>query len=74
MNNQECKVRPEIVNVNSNEPVFCPFSNKTSRCSRSLVVTISYAKLGVPDAVKNMNIKVLHLMSRTNEKKTHKMA
>ena len=22
MNNQECKVRPEIANVNSNEPVF----------------------------------------------------
>ena len=26
MNNQECKVRPQIINVNSNEPVFCPFS------------------------------------------------
>ena len=24
MNNQECKVRPEIINVNSKEPVFCP--------------------------------------------------
>ena len=28
MNNQVCKVRPEIVNVNSNEPVFYPFSIK----------------------------------------------
>ena len=26
MNNQECKVRHEIVDVNSNEPVFYPFS------------------------------------------------
>ena len=26
MNNQGCKVRPEILNVNSNEPVFYPFS------------------------------------------------
>ena len=26
MNNQECQVRPEIVNDNSNEPVFYPFS------------------------------------------------
>ena len=26
MNNQECKVRNEIVNVNSNEPLFYPFS------------------------------------------------
>ena len=25
MNNQECKVRPQIVNVNSDEPVFDPF-------------------------------------------------
>ena len=25
MNSQECKVRPEIVNVNSSEPVFYPF-------------------------------------------------
>ena len=35
MNNQECKVRPEIVNVNSDEPVFYPFSIKTSKCSGS---------------------------------------
>ena len=26
MNNQECKVRPKIVNVNSDEPIFFPFS------------------------------------------------
>ena len=30
MNNQECKVRPEIVNINSNEPIFFPFSTKCS--------------------------------------------
>ena len=30
MNNQECKIRPEIVTVNSNKPVFYPFSIKTS--------------------------------------------
>ena len=35
INNQECKVRPEIVNVNSNEPVFFPCSIKTSKCSGS---------------------------------------
>ena len=28
MNNQACKVRPEIINVNNNEPVFYPFSIK----------------------------------------------
>ena len=35
MNNQECKVRPATVNVNSNEPAFYPFSIKTSECSGS---------------------------------------
>ena len=35
MKNQECKVRPEVINVNSNEPVFYPFSIKTSKCSGS---------------------------------------
>ena len=35
MKNQGCKVRPEIVNVNGNEPVFYPFSIETSKCSGS---------------------------------------
>ena len=28
MSNQECKVRPENINVNSNEPSFYPYSIK----------------------------------------------
>ena len=53
MNNQECKVKPEIVNVNSNEPVFYPFSIKTSKCSGSCNnINDPYAKLCVPDVVK----------------------
>ena len=35
MKNQECKVRPEIINVNKNEPIFYSFSIKTSKCSDS---------------------------------------
>ena len=30
MSNQECKIRPEIVNVNRDDPVFYPFSIKAS--------------------------------------------
>ena len=68
MNNQECKVRPKIVNVNSEEPVFFPFSIKTSECSGSCNnINDPYAKLCVPDVVKNLNAKVFNLMSRTNE-------
>ena len=33
--NEECKVRPQIVNVNSKEPIFYPYSIKTSKCSGS---------------------------------------
>ena len=68
MKNQECKVRPEIVNVNSNEPLFYPFSIKKSKCSGSYNnINDPYAKLRVPDVVKNINIKVFNLMSWTNE-------
>ena len=31
MNNKKCKAKPEIVNVNSDEPVFYPFSIITSK-------------------------------------------
>ena len=68
MINQECKVRAEIVNVNSNEPVFYPFSIKTSKCSGSCNnINDPYAKICVPDVVKDLNVKVFNLMSRTNE-------
>ena len=33
MNNQTCKGRSEIINVSSNNPVFHPFSVKTSKYS-----------------------------------------
>ena len=68
MNNQECKVRTEIVNVNSNEHVFYPFSIKTSKCSGSCKnINDPYTKICVPDVVKDLNVKVFNLMSRTNE-------
>ena len=68
MNNQECKVRPEIVNVNCNEPVIFPFRIKTSKSSGICNnINDSYAKLCVPDVAKSLNIKVFNLMSRTNE-------
>ena len=35
MNNQECKIKAEILNVKSDEPAFYPASIKTSKCSGS---------------------------------------
>ena len=68
MNNQACKVRQEIINLNSNEPVFYTFSTKTSKCSSSCSnINDPYAKICVPDAIKDLNVKIFNLMSRTNE-------
>ena len=60
MNNQKCKVRPQIVNVNGDEPVFFPFSIKTSKCSSSCNnINNPYVKLCVPDTVKSLKYKTL---------------
>ena len=68
MNNQECKKRPQVVNVNGDEPLLFPFSIKTNKCSGSCNdINYPHAKICVPDVVKNLNVKVFNLMSRTNE-------
>ena len=68
MNNQECKIRPQIININSNEPSFYPYTIKIYKCGGSCNnINDPYAKLCVPDVVKNMNFKVFILISRTNE-------
>ena len=73
MNNQPCKARPEIINVSNNNPVFYPFSIKTNKCSGNCNnINDPYPKLCVPDAVKDLNVKVFNLMSRTNETKNIK--
>ena len=68
MTNQEFKVRPQIVNVNSNNSIFYPFSIKTSKCSGSCNdINGPQAKICVTDIFKNLNLKVFNLISRTNE-------
>ena len=68
VNNQEGKVRSEIINVNTNEPMFYPYSIKINKCEGSCnTINDPYAKLCVPDTIKNINVKVFNLMSRTNE-------
>ena len=67
MNNQ-CKVRPHIVNVNGDDPMFFPFSIKTSKCSGSCNnINNPCAKLCVSGVLKTLNVKVFNLVSGTNE-------
>ena len=35
MNNQDCKIRPEIININSNKSLFYLCSIKVNKCSGS---------------------------------------
>ena len=47
---------------------FFLFSIETSKCSSSCNnINYPYAKICVPDVIKNLNVKLFNLMSRTNE-------
>ena len=67
MSNQECKVRPQILNVKVDDPIFFLYIVKTRKCSGSCNnINNSLAKLCVPD-VKVLNVKVSNLVSGINE-------
>ena len=67
MKNQQCKTRPQVVNVNS-LPIFYPFCVKIIKCMGNYNnINGPYAKIYVPDVLKNVNVKIFNLMSRTNE-------
>ena len=68
MNNQSSKIRPEIININSNEPSFYSYSILVNQCSGSCNNSNDrYVRLCASGVVKIMNIKAFNLMSRTNE-------
>ena len=68
MNNQECKIRTEIINLNTNDYLFYLYSIKINRCKGSSnAINDPYAKICVPDQINNTNVKIFNLMSRTNE-------
>ena len=67
MNNQECKTRPKIIDVNSNEPLFHLYSIKVNKCRVSCNnINDPYAR---SDMVRNMNLKVFNLISWSNQRK-----
>ena len=54
--------------MNTNEPVFYPYSIKVNKCSGSCNnKNDPFTKLCVPDITKNINVKVFNIMARTNE-------
>ena len=68
MNNHEFRVRPKMINTNKNVPLFYPYSINVNKCIGSCNnINDPYIKLYVLDIIKNINVKVFNLMSRTNE-------
>ena len=64
INNQEFKIRSEIINVNTDEPMFYPYSIIITKCKDSCnTINDPCAKLCVPDTIKNVNVKIFNLMS-----------
>ena len=63
MNNQECKIRPEIININTNEPLFYPYSIKINKRKGSCnTINDPYAKIYDPGNIKNTNVKVFNII------------
>ena len=66
MNNQECKIRPEIVNVISDE-----WSGSCNKCSGSCNnINDPFTKFCVPNIIKNINLE--NVNNQWN--KIHKMS
>ena len=50
MKNQECKVSPKTIVINSNNPIFYPFSVKINKCSGNCNnINDPYARICIPD-------------------------
>ena len=63
-----CKIRPQVVNINSDNPFFYPYSIEVKKCSGTCNnIHDPYAKLCVPNVVKNINVRVSNLVSTTTE-------
>ena len=55
MNNQECKIRPEIINLNTNEPLFYPYSIKINKCKGNCnTINDPHTKICVPDNFRHL--------------------
>ena len=65
MSNQECKPRPVIININSNEHSLYPYIINAAVVI--IIYNVSYAKLYVPDVLKNINNNAFNLMQNINE-------
>ena len=68
MNNQECKINPQIININKDNLFFYPYSTQVNKCSGICNnINSKDAKLYVSDVVQDINLKLFNIVLRTNE-------
>ena len=68
MNNQECKINPQIININTDNLFFYPYSTQVNKCSGICNnINSKDAKLYVSGVVQDINLKLFNIVSRTNE-------
>ena len=68
LNNQPCQARPTLTNINSKDPLYYSFIASVNKCDGIYNTTYDpYARVCVPYKVKNINVKIFHLMLRVNE-------
>ena len=64
---QECKVRDVIIN---NDSMLYPFSIKVNKCNGNCNnISNPYARLCVPNIIKNITVKIFDLISLKKKKK-----
>ena len=59
LNKRPCQARPALVDVNSNEPVYCPFTARwicNTGGGRCNTTEDQYAQICITNKVKNMNV------------------
>ena len=62
------RVKLTIMHINNNDPLFYHYSVLVNKYIGSCNdIDNSYIKLCIPDVVKDINIKIFNLMSRTNK-------
>ena len=64
LNNLPCQTRPTLVNINSNQPLYYPFTISVNKCGGSCnTIDDPNTRAYVPNKVRNMNVKVFNLLS-----------
>ena len=68
LDNQECKIRPEIIRFNNKEPIFYPYKIKVNRCVGSCnTIDDPYGKTCYANDIENIGLKVFNLLTQNNE-------